>query len=25
VRLKNPANGTVLARTSYWAEAPGKN
>ena len=25
VRLKNPANGTVLARTSYWAEGPGKN
>jgi len=25
VRLKNPANGTVLARTSYWAEEQGKN
>ncbi len=25
VRLKDPANGTVLARTSYWAEEPGKN
>jgi len=24
VRQKNPSNGTVLARTSYWAEAPEK-
>ncbi len=23
VQLKNPGNNTVLARTSYWAEAPG--
>jgi len=25
VRLQDPANGTVLARSSYWAEGTGKN
>lgn len=25
VRLKDPSNGIVLARTSYWAEGAGKN